>query len=489
MKKVILLLMLLLCCVFLSSCGSNNPAEVEDAENADEYVGYFAINGENDNDNYYFEYEGYEAYEPFTEPEPGVRIFMPEQSLRDFSSDAQFLVDTVEAVHPIFVIDGFLPDNYEAVRATFLEETSGYMTLTDFILASRRFITVLQDGHMNNGLHDTVMHTVRTPVRLGRYISTLFIARDYRLYLANEPYTEVVAIGGVPVLYIFYQVDRHYFSENEVYRMFNYTRYVGSEIMLHLAGVEIYMYNRRTQTILTLLDNGKTSYMPVNFTALNPITELNATHIIRHEMIDDIFFIDLREFILGPHIYQTADAIREAVDAGYTHFILDLRGNGGGSTRVGNILLNAMGMNVPSDGVYRRISQLVLEQREWINPDTEIDSVRFWPPSTKTAANPNNITLLVLTDNLSYSSSTAIAAWVQDGNLGKIVGEPSRNAPSAFGDMLDVILPYSGLRLSISHARFLRPDTNADQTTLWPDIPVNAEYALEAAIEYIRGRQ
>jgi hypothetical protein len=75
---------------------------------------------------------------------------------------------------------------------------------------------------------------------------------------------------------------------------------------------------------------------------------------------------------------------------------------------------------------------------------------------------------------------------VQDGGFGNVIGSPSRNAPSPFGDMSSFTLPYSGLVASVSHARFLRPDTTADQSTLWPDIIVDPADALDVAIEYLR---
>jgi len=81
-----------------------------------------------------------------------------------------------------------------------------------------------------------------------------------------------------------------------------------------------------------------------------------------------------------------------------------------------------------------------------------------------------------------------MAYWVQDGGFGNIVGAPSINAPSSFGDMLFFNLPYTGLQVRVSHALFLRPDANADQSVLWPDIMVDPADALEVAIEYLRGR-
>jgi C-terminal processing protease CtpA/Prc len=99
--------------------------------------------------------------------------------------------------------------------------------------------------------------------------------------------------------------------------------------------------------------------------------------------------------------------------------------------------------------------------------------------------NPYDVFVSVLTDNETYSSATMLAVWVADGGFGNIVGEPSSNSPSCFGDMLTFTLHDAGIQFSISYTRFLRPDASADQDTLHPDIPVDAGRALEAALEYL----
>ena len=77
-----------------------------------------------------------------------------------------------------------------------------------------------------------------------------------------------------------------------------------------------------------------------------------------------------------------------------------------------------------------------------------------------------------------------MATWVQDGGFGVVIGEPSSNSPSAFGDMLVMTLPYTNIQMRVSYSKFLRPDTDADQRTLWPDIPMEPHLALETAVEF-----
>jgi len=107
-------------------------------------------------------------------------------------------------------------------------------------------------------------------------------------------------------------------------------------------------------------------------------------------------------------------------------------------------------------------------------------------PSTD-CDNENNIFISVLTDRLSMSSSRITGEIVQDGKLGNVIGEPSANAANSFGGMIPFYTPILNLPITISHMWFMRPDINADQTTLIPDILVPAEEALDTALEFLRG--
>jgi len=240
---------------------------------------------------------------------------------------------------------------------------------------------------------------------------------------------------------------------------------------------------------ITLLENNVQTDELTRFVAASPsITRAsNHDYIIRYEIMDDVFFISLRSFVVGEHITEVANAIEAAIDVGITRFIVDLRANGGGDSTAGIELLSAMGMTTPSFGSIRRISQLARDQRAQFGLVFPEDAnLVERTPNPSTAANPLDIQLTVLTDNESFSSATMMATWVQDGNLGLVIGEASSNAPSAFGDMLTYTLATSGFNLQLSYTRWLRPDINADQNVLWPDIQVPADQALSTALEYLR---
>ncbi|MCL2839220.1 MAG: S41 family peptidase [Defluviitaleaceae bacterium] len=409
------------------------------------------------------------------------------------AADALQLVRTIEATHPIFIFDDMLPDDYEVRRDEFLTYVLGDITLEDFVWAAQRYIALLQDGHMGAGF--SLVNENGVPILDDKMLNVHWIVTvDGTLFLADEKgevLGEVQYIGGIPVSEVIETIDTYYFYENAWDRMFIYSIHASHWRLLERAGAQM---TADEMVIVAIYSDGVVEEVaiPVDTTFFDLFIARfpSADFIIQYEMIGDVFYIDFRTFIDGEHITAAAESIETAVYDGIRHFVIDLRGNGGGNSFAGQRLLNAMGLTMPGFGGVRRITPLAVEQRGgWhyaILSTLGYDYFSF-APDTTTADNPHNVFVSVLTDMHTYSSGTMMTAWVQDGNFGHIIGEPSRNYPSAFGDMLTFSLSYSGLSVIVSYSRFMRPDVNADQQTLWPDIIVDPSTALDVALEYFVG--
>lgn len=408
-----------------------------------------------------------------TTPSPALKT-PTVQNQNDYSSDAMTAVTEIENTHPIF-LTGELPDNYNSFRDEYLAYSSKPLTKIEFLLATQKYLTILSDGHMGGGL-----------IQDGLYIDVEWVSVESKIYLVDEngklSDTEVTEIGGVPLKNVMLQVDTYYFAENDAARQRQYAAYCRQEEMLALSRCK---FNENSVT-LTLQKNGITSTMECNLIRKKRSSiyyKDSPAYIIKHRMIDDVFYIDLRTFKDDKSVDDTVIAIKEAIGNGIYKFIIDIRDNGGGNSVVGGKLLDAMGMSVPSYGGYVRFSDLVKAQRGESNEENFV----FYEPTVESAQSNSNILLSVLTNNITFSSATMLGVWVQDGKLGNIVGQPSSNSPTSYGDMLGVRLPISGVEIPISYKKFLRPDSKADPTTLHPDILVSLnEDALEIALKHLR---
>jgi len=194
------------------------------------------------------------------------------------------------------------------------------------------------------------------------------------------------------------------------------------------------------------------------------------------------------------------ETYREALDAFFTavreakvtRIAVDLRANSGGNSGVVDEFLRYI--DVESYASFSgdvRWSTAALQQRK------ESGKVRFEPARANRRRNvrveaPFAGELFVLTGPGTFSSGNWFAVIVQDDHLGKIVGEPTGNAPSSYGDILSFTLPNSGLAYTVSFKRWVRPDPARDPAAcLEPDVAVprtrqNVRDGTDPVLEWLR---
>lgn len=197
-----------------------------------------------------------------------------------------------------------------------------------------------------------------------------------------------------------------------------------------------------------------------------------------------LFWLDVCEDT--PEYREAVDAFFAAVEnAGIKKVAIDVRRNTGGNSAV----LDAFLKYVPAATVrsYRgevRFSAQANAQRGYTLL-TRLGHLlsKAWPGTMRTPrpSEPDLIfdgDLYVLTSGQTFSSGLWIAAVLSDNGLATVVGEPTGGAPSGYGDILTFRLPQTGVRFSVSHKRWIRPDPALDPaSTLMPDrlVPTTVE--------------
>ena len=427
---------------------------------------------------------------------------------QDFSTDATYLVERFGLTSAQFLDQGRLPANFEEYSANFLLETAEPMTRTEFVLAVKRLLATIDEGHLARSFN-TLCEDGNFSVVFqdGGFTDSHFIARPYGLFLADENYVitnyEVTSIGGVPIDEILDIIDLHYGRYNEFGRLRNHGRYARSELMLRLAGADIDRPDGRRLVDIGLLchSSGSTSSLTVGFTPLHPSryrsVGFQQPYIIRHEQMGDVLYISMRStFTHHPEFQAVERAITNALDDGIRKFILDLRFLPGGTPDAIHQLADAMGVILPSKGIILRLNDhlretavpVVRDLPQFVNlPDSafEVDGYLFIPPNMDIIANEHDIVIVALTSADTFSAGVQYAAIIADSGFGYIIGEPSATSPSNYGFNYHINLPLARIIVRASYTIELRADTTADQVVLWPDIWAAPWEAIDVALDFL----
>lgn len=212
--------------------------------------------------------------------------------------------------------------------------------------------------------------------------------------------------------------------------------------------------------------------------------------------------------------FRYSDSEKKAIDgifseikkAGAKSLVIDIRGNGGGNSSMGEFIFKYV-----SERAIRSFSRMQVKvSRELLaNPryaDTSED-LRFSPGLLVTQHVPEEKQqkpeaffdgkVYLLTDNGTFSSASDFAAMFRDYECGTIIGYETGGLPTCFGDVFSLGLTNSGINFGVSYKKFYgpRPRPGDDEHGVLPDVPVNgetlAEYktpdpVLTFAVDYIK---
>ena len=227
-----------------------------------------------------------------------------------------------------------------------------------------------------------------------------------------------------------------------------------------------------------------------------PTTRNREKHEIYSYTVDSInnfAIMDFRNFYDVERMKNFADSMfRELSERNITNLIIDIRKNGGGNSRVGDVLLRYISPEpyVQMDKALIRISPLTSK----LMGNQTTPMFRFWKADSTDFIKPLSLeeghyngNVYLLTSNQTFSSAGSFAWAFKECAMGKVIGEETGGMNVSYGDILAYSLPVSQLTTYIPFKRFwqLRADENDIHGTL-PDIFVPSSEALDKAIEIIK---
>lgn len=172
--------------------------------------------------------------------------------------------------------------------------------------------------------------------------------------------------------------------------------------------------------------------------------------------------------------------------------VVDMRYNGGGNSMLGDQLLQYLGVDTDGISKYKtfvRKSDFLFKcmpdfydcrkgKPGELIPMEDCEHLSFLPK----IKNRFEGKVIFIQGQNTFSSANYLLTTIKDNHLFPIIGTPTSQKPTCFGDVLPVELPFTGTKGYISHSFFERPDVSRnEQDCLYPDfhIPVSMNERLK----------
>ncbi len=403
--------------------------------------------------------------------------------------DAEYLWDKLETVHPNLYFDATKKEaesNFQGI-VDLLEARESWSKLELYrILAP--FVASFKDGHTYLSLNQEFLHYADNG---GRIIPLMVSVKNGKLIVAGNltkddpsPGEEILSVNGKDNEEIYDQMTavigarRQAFVEAKASRNFpiylwalygfsgpfeiSHRTEDGEQKTVSLQGISVANYRERKDAKLGKYELNWDLSFPGNDVGLLTINTFAGN-----------LQTEFKQFI--------DNSFREIEKREVEHLIIDLRENGGGSTKLSDYLYRFVsGKPFRTFAEVRvKYSDPVLQKKTIFNPitwfkvkvlgDRIIVNKNDYknPPRTKHGFDGE---LFLLTGPMTFSTAADFAALIKDLEAGTIVGEETGGLASSYGDVFKLNLPNSGLTVGISYKYFLRPAGFDDGRGVIPDI-------------------
>lgn len=373
--------------------------------------------------------------------------------------DLAYLIACLRNRHPAWLDgsgkDSLVEKQYEQELASIGDEVT---TLELYQMASR-ITAALHDGHT---------YIQWYPDGEPRYIDDFTVIRDYGkpLTIDGIPSEEVLAAYKTVCSYELDVYAETAFWENVIryepfLRLCGIDTHDGVQMCFDAAGGEVeHSFDFVPLEEVNGYDPGEKNSKWVSF----EIDHANSVGIFT-----------LTSCIYNDEYLSVLDSFFQRVFAeGIEHIVVDLRGNGGGNSRVADVFLTYLDVDE-----YRGWNSAI--RYGWLLLKNE--DVTFTNQKKHQVFGGE---LYVLTDTWTYSSAMDFAMLIGDNDLGTIVGQPSGNLPDSYGDCLFFQMPNSRLGISVSYKRWYRIDQTKAGEPIMPDVEAASEEALEKVYALIQ---
>jgi hypothetical protein len=442
---------------------------------------------------------------------------MPNSNI--YQKDFDFFVSTLKESHPN--IKANLPD-YDKVADELRAELATETDASAFEAKLRQFSHKLGDGHTGVWSHQGKKQKLY-PISVGWFEQGWYVCGIDSLH-ADALGSRIVSINGRDADKVMSTLMSLVYGENIYWfrvRVDRMLQLAGNLKLLGLASEDSALH-------LELEKDGKQCNMSLQETESPEFMYPQRTGVTSYYCKpywgkplpeDSIFYLQFNEFgdAVGDKDKPFGDWIAfldksfATIDSlDLRNLVIDLRGNTGGNSTLGDILLTYCSLpdsiyfysaDVCICELYLKNYQVNMEEvmkslaiergitLEDVTLPYVIKSVgdkpvkanseylNYWKANNGEIAEPGEPKkpfdgkIILLIGGNTFSSAADFATICKDNGLAVIYGTPTGGQPSCYGDVLSFTLPNTGLKCGVSHKYFRRPDFSKDpEDALYPDV-------------------
>jgi hypothetical protein len=206
--------------------------------------------------------------------------------------------------------------------------------------------------------------------------------------------------------------------------------------------------------------------------------ERNVVQYNRFEMMDDVGYLRLASFDVDEHEDAYEDFIDQTfekiVTAGTQKLIIDVRGNTGGQSDAGALVLQYL-VDKPVNQVSKAVERIhegnkgLLSYRGNVGELKQMDMTHDELIKPVSPDKRYNGKVVVLIDEMVYSAGILFITTVQDHKIGILAGRPTGGYANQTGNIEAFYLPNTQLMVYAPARNFVRPNGDGSTHIVTPD--------------------
>lgn len=308
----------------------------------------------------------------------------------------------------------------------------------------------------------------------------IFITTNYSRDTTIVPYTEILSINGISSFELLHQLRPFISAELDFYRDIR-VQNAFRRLIWYVMGFEG-DYN------LVLALDGKVISKEIPGATEKEFIDVYTKKITSspqaytfYKLTNEIGVIDFRsmndEKRFGKFLDSTFTVIKQNK---IQHLVIDIRNNGGGNSKLGDQLFDYI-----TTKKYRQVIEAEIKK------DGKIKRVKGSLQIPSKVANKFTGKTYLLTSHYTFSSANMLASAYKYYNMGTVIGEETGGVLTAFGDLIEIVLPNTKLKAYCSHKKFVHPGADRTVHGVKPDIEIiptqiDIQSGRDAAMEYVK---